>query len=302
MGTISQRFFAVPFLVRFCADKFWSALLRGILPRAISQEPFISSLLQGKFSCTFSQVLFPWVFFRGDSFLFRGSVLPCSLSQRRCPWAQPREVFPCDSLQWFFGFFACTLWQGFFSVRPFAGVFSVCFAAQIFVCPQSRDYSRTLFRMTFPVGSFTGISCLNSFAWTIFFGFSARVSSMPFFAAVLSCALSQGEFASVSRGQFFGALFVMAFFVGFLLVVFSVSFSEGVLSAHSFAKFLPWAFPPSILSHGRFPPSFLQGRFQCASSGGFFVAFFSGVFSVHSLAEEISMGYFVWMFPCAFLQ
>ena len=180
---------------------------------------------------------------QGDLFLFRGSVLACSLSQRRCPWAQPRKLFPCDSLQWFFGFFACTLSQGFFSVRPFASVFSVCFAAQIFVCPQSCDYSRTLFRMTFPVGSFTGISCLNSFAWTIFFGFSARVSSEPFFAAVLSCALSQGEFASVSRGQFFGAFFVMAFFVGFLLVVFSVSFSEGVLLARSFDEvFSMWSF------------------------------------------------------------
>ena len=78
----------------------------------------------------------------------------------------------------------------------------MCFPVQIFACPQSRGYSRTLFHRAFPVGTFTGISCLSSFSWTNFLGFSATVCSKPFFAAVLPCALSQGEFASVSRGHF----------------------------------------------------------------------------------------------------
>ena len=159
MGTISQRFFAVLFFLRYCAELFSSALLRGNLPRALSQEPFICSLLQGKFSCTFSQVLFPWVFLRGDSFLFRGSVLPCSLSQRRCPWAHPRELFPCDSLQWFFGFFACTLSQGFFSVRLLHGFFP-CVLLHKFLC--------ALNRATIPVRSFAWL-----FPWAPSLGYLA---------------------------------------------------------------------------------------------------------------------------------
>ena len=145
LGTISQRFFAVLFFLRFCSELFRSAPLRGILRPALSQEPCVCSLLQRNFSCTFSQVIFPWVFLRGHSFLFRGSILPCSLSQRRCPGAHPRELFPCASLQWFFWFFACTLSQGLFPCVLLQGFFP-CVLLHTFLC--------ALNRATIPVRSF----------------------------------------------------------------------------------------------------------------------------------------------------
>ena len=72
MGTISQRFFAVPFFVRFCAELFSSALLRGILPRALSQEPFICSLCRGIFLSLFRKCFFRGFFCGGILSFFEG--------------------------------------------------------------------------------------------------------------------------------------------------------------------------------------------------------------------------------------
>ena len=106
------------FFPKFVPRLFCEGFLRPLFRRNL----LMVSILQRSFWCTFLQVLFPWVFLRGHSFLFRGSVLPCRLSQRRCPWAHPRELFPCASLQWLFAsalsraFFRALLCKGFFRV------------------------------------------------------------------------------------------------------------------------------------------------------------------------------------------
>ena len=67
----------------------------------------------------------------GDFFLlFLGRVLPCSLSQRRYPWAHPPELFACVSLQ---GTFPCALLQWFFQC-VFLGLLPRTFPQNHSVC------------------------------------------------------------------------------------------------------------------------------------------------------------------------
>ena len=264
------------------------------------------SLLQRIFWCTFLQVLFPWVFLRGLSFLFRGSVLPCSLSHRRCPGAHPRELFPCASLQWFFVFFACTLSQGLFPVRPFARVFSVCFAAQVFVCPQSRDYSRTLFRMAFPVGSLTGISCLNFFCRAFPMVFPRCIFRANFRMDGFHGLFRWVAYSALSRGWFFGSIFSgsisVQFFAGKTSMrafagAFCALFLKGFVCAILCRNFLPALFG-RVFFRALFCMCFSRGLFLAA----FTVLSFLGLFSLALFRSGVINRFIPRNFFCALLR
>ena len=138
--------------------------------------------------------------------------------QRRYPWAHPRELFPCASLQWFF---PCSLWQGIFpwdSSQAFLRALfhraviprtlfqhRVPWAHQrlIFRTLLCGDFLRALFRLRF----FRALFC--------------RAFSVPF---------SRRLFRELFRG---GSLFFVTFFPGVFCVGFSMKFFRYIFSDHS---------------------------------------------------------------------
>ena len=191
--------FALSFFRALCYEGFFRALFR----RNLLSSPFCS----GIFLALFRKCFFRGLFLRGDSFLFRGSVLPCSLSQRRYPWAHPLELFPCASLQWFF---PCSLWQGrlpcdsshaflralflraFIPRTPLQHRFPWAQQRLIFRTLLCSDFLRALFRLRF----FRAIFCRDIFPAFFRIGFSvslfawARSCSflLPFFQVIFPWA------------------------------------------------------------------------------------------------------------------